>query len=212
MTWRANSRRRWGRINHDEASGGLVSLSEEIRARLLESFRAEVAEHIQTITDGLLALEQQTVPPDQRQELLEDLFRAAHSLKGAARAIGLTAIEQLAHALEDVLNGLQKNTLPFSSALCTACYQTLDAIRLVQASFESGSSTPPPEALQALTTLATFKPDGQTAAAPTTTPPTMSSPKVPVPTVPAPPAPVVDQLVQAVGTPTAGGTPTSGGT
>jgi chemotaxis protein histidine kinase CheA len=125
-----------------------VSLSEEVRARLLASFRAELAEHIQTITDGLLALEQQTVAEDQRQPLLEDLFRAAHSLKGAARAIGLTSIEQLAHALEDVLNGLQKNTLSFSSALFTACYETLDAIRLVQAMFESGSSTPPREALQ----------------------------------------------------------------
>ncbi len=142
-----------------------MSLSEEVRARLLASFRAELAEHIQTLTDGLLALEQQTVAEDQRQPLLEDLFRAAHSLKGAARAIGLTSIEQLAHALEDVLNGLQKDTLSFSSALFTACYETLDAIRLVQATFESGSSTPPREALQALSTLATFKPDAQTAEA-----------------------------------------------
>lgn len=38
-----------------------MSLSEEVRARLLASFRAELAEHIQTLTDGLLALEQQTV-------------------------------------------------------------------------------------------------------------------------------------------------------
>ncbi|CAG0935608.1 two-component system, chemotaxis family, sensor histidine kinase and response regulator WspE [Thermoflexales bacterium] len=145
-----------------------MTLSEEVRAKLLASFRAELAEHIQTITDGLLALEQQTVAEDQRQPLLEDIFRAAHSLKGASRAIGLTSIEQLAHALEDVLNGLQKNTLSFSSALFTACYETLDAIRLVQAMFESGSSTPPAQALQALSTLATFKPGAPPAEARTT--------------------------------------------
>ncbi|HTP07300.1 MAG TPA: hybrid sensor histidine kinase/response regulator [Anaerolineae bacterium] len=135
-----------------------MSLSEEVRARLLASFRAELAEHIQMITDGLLALEQQTVPTDQRPALLEDIFRAAHSLKGAARAMGITAIEQLAHALEDVLSALQKNTLTLSSALFTACYQALDAIKLVQAAFETDSSTPPPEVLHALSTLATFKP------------------------------------------------------
>ncbi|HSD83880.1 MAG TPA: hybrid sensor histidine kinase/response regulator, partial [Anaerolineae bacterium] len=157
-----------------------MSLSEEVRARLLASFRAELAEHIQTITDSLLALEQQTVSDDQRQPLLEDTFRAAHSLKGAARAIGLTTIEQLAHALEDILNGLQKNTLALSSALFTACYGALDAIRLVQAAFESGSSTPPVQALQALSTLATFQPSD----------------------------PAANRSTPSDGTPTLGGTPT----
>ena len=75
-----------------------MSLSLKIREQLIASFRAELAEHIQTMNDGLLALEQGRAEGDaDRQPMLEGMFRAAHSLKGAARAIGVTTIEQLAH-------------------------------------------------------------------------------------------------------------------
>ena len=57
-----------------------MSLSAKIREQLISSFRAELAEHIQTMTNGLLALEQHKVTGDQRQSMLEDVFRAAHSL------------------------------------------------------------------------------------------------------------------------------------
>ena len=83
-----------------------MSLSAKIREQLINSFRAELSEHVQTMNDGLLALEQGRVKDSERESLLGDIFRAAHSLKGAARAIGVTVVEQLAHALEGVLDGL----------------------------------------------------------------------------------------------------------
>ena len=67
-----------------------MSLSAKIREQLISSFRAELAEHIQTMTDGLLALEQGTLASEGRQSTLDEIFRAAHSLKGAARAVGIT--------------------------------------------------------------------------------------------------------------------------
>jgi len=134
-----------------------MSLSKDIRNQLIASFRAELAEHVQTMTDGLLAIEQHRNEGSPRQETLEKMFRAAHSLKGAARAIGGTAIEQVAHALEDVLDGLRQDTLETSPMLFTTCYKALDAIQGALAAYEAGETTPPIEALQAVAELAGFR-------------------------------------------------------
>ena len=80
-----------------------MSLATKVREQLISSFRVELSEHVQTMNNGLLALEQGTVEGEQRKTTLEDIFRAAHSLKGASRAMGVTMVEQLAHALESVL-------------------------------------------------------------------------------------------------------------
>ena len=134
-----------------------MSLSAKIREQLISGFRAELAEHVQTMTNGLLALEQCRVEGEQRQTTLEDVFRAAHSLKGAARAVGVIAVEQLAHALEDILAAMQQDALELSTGLYTACYRALDAIQAVQVAYESGETTPPALALQALTDLEPFR-------------------------------------------------------
>jgi len=127
--------------------------SAKIREQLISSFRAELTEHIQTMTDGLLALEQGRVVSNERQDTLETVFRAAHSLKGAARAVNVTVVEQLAHSLENVLDAMQQGTIAPTSELYTACYRALDAIQAVQAAYEAGETTPPLEAVIALADL-----------------------------------------------------------
>jgi two-component system chemotaxis sensor kinase CheA len=131
-----------------------MSMAKDIREQLLKSFRAELAEHVQTMTVGLLAMEQAAAQGHAlEQEKLDITFRAAHSLKGAARAMGVTAIEQLAHALENILDGLRRAALVTSPELFTACYQGLDAIQAVQAAYEEGETTPPTQSLLALAGL-----------------------------------------------------------
>ena len=130
-----------------------MSLAAQVREQLISSFRVELAEHVQTMNDGLLAMEQGSITGDQRQSMLEDVFRAAHSLKGAARAMGVTTVEQLAHALESVLTCLQQDTIEPTPELFTACYRALDAVQAVQVTYEAGEVTPPAQALQALADL-----------------------------------------------------------
>ena len=124
----------------------------EIREQLLRSFRAELSEHIQTITSGLLQIEQAGSGPLD-QELLNATFRAAHSLKGAARAMGVTAIEQLAHAQENILDGLRRGAFAPAPEMFTVFYQSLDAVQAVQSAYEAGETTPPTAALAALMEL-----------------------------------------------------------
>ncbi|HEY74462.1 MAG: hypothetical protein DRJ03_05850 [Chloroflexi bacterium] len=134
-----------------------MSLAAKIREQLINSFRAELGDHVQTMTDGLLALEQDSVAGEERGAAQENIFRAAHSLKGAARAVGVTMVEQLAHALEDVLDRMQHDDIELRPELFTSCYQALDAIQAVQSAYESGELTPPPQALQALAGLESFR-------------------------------------------------------
>jgi len=135
----------------------VVTLSSKIREQLISSFGAELAEHVQTMTDGMLALEQNQMSAAQRQTTLEDVFRAAHSLKGAARALGVSAVEQLAHALENVLDLMQKSELAGTADVYTICYRALDTIQLVQAIYDSGGTTPPVQVLQTLAELETLR-------------------------------------------------------
>jgi two-component system chemotaxis sensor kinase CheA len=131
----------------------MTSLSAKIREQIISSFRAELAEHLQTLNNGLLAIEQGAIAGDERVETLRSIFRAAHSLKGAARAVGITIVEQMSHSLESVLDALQKGTLQPSQEMFNAAYQTIDAIQLVQEAYEKGETTPPFQATQAIFAL-----------------------------------------------------------
>ena len=66
---------------------------------LRATFKVEAEEHLQTMATGLLELEKSS-DEDARRRLVEDVFRAAHSLKGAARAVDVTEIESLCQSLE----------------------------------------------------------------------------------------------------------------
>jgi two-component system, chemotaxis family, sensor kinase CheA len=66
---------------------------------LRATFKVEATEHLQTIGAGLLALEK-TPDATARLPLIDGVFRAAHSLKGAARAVGFTDIESICQSLE----------------------------------------------------------------------------------------------------------------
>src|SRR3970040_1689859 len=81
--------------------------------KLLATFRVAADEHIQAMSSGLMELEK--IPAGvQQTELVEKIFREAHSLKGAARAVNLTQIESVCQALESVFAALKGNRLPLS--------------------------------------------------------------------------------------------------
>ena len=73
-------------------------------------FKAESAEHLARLDDGLLRLEKTPADP----ALLEEVFRESHSLKGAARMLGLGRIETAAHGLESIFNAARKGETPLT--------------------------------------------------------------------------------------------------
>ena len=78
---------------------------------LLDLFRTELEIHSRALEDGL-------VETEARQEAakLQTLMRAAHSLKGAARIVGLDTAVRLAHAMEDMLSAAQRGERQLTGA------------------------------------------------------------------------------------------------
>ena len=79
---------------------------------LLELFREEVRSHVAALSADLLELERDPANPQR----IEPLMRAAHSLKGACRIIGLDPAVGLAHELESVFVAAQAGTLRLTTA------------------------------------------------------------------------------------------------
>jgi two-component system, chemotaxis family, sensor kinase CheA len=100
---------------------------EKLLQRLMTTFLEELDEHVQKISDCVLALEKGSTGKD-REEQIAELFRAAHSLKGASRAVDQRQIEQVCHVLEDAFGAVRDGALETGSELCTLLLKTADVI------------------------------------------------------------------------------------
>jgi two-component system sensor histidine kinase and response regulator WspE len=74
---------------------------------MMEIFRAEVETHVESLTAGLLALERD--PGDVSH--IDEMMRAAHSIKGAARIVGIQPAVRVAHVMEDGFIAAQNGNL-----------------------------------------------------------------------------------------------------
>jgi two-component system chemotaxis sensor kinase CheA len=90
-------------------------------------FGAEAEERLQAMNRELLMLEG-TTDDSAAQPRLEALFRDAHSLKGAARAVTAERVEIVAHWLETLIERMRDGELAPEPAVCDRIYQTLDAL------------------------------------------------------------------------------------
>ena len=96
---------------------------------MLELFREEMDAHAAALDTGLLALE---ASPDDRATL-DALMRAAHSIKGAAKIVGLDAGVQIAHAMEDVFVSARAGELRIHRAMIDAELACVDLLRQLAA-------------------------------------------------------------------------------
>lgn len=93
-------------------------------------YATEAAEHLGTLNQGLLALETARQPAE-RRELVESLKRAAHSLKGASRAVGMAPIEAVSHRLESVFAAVESGELALTPDAADTLYDALDSLTLM---------------------------------------------------------------------------------
>src|SRR5579872_4748957 len=97
----------------------------DLRQKLLATFQVEHRDHVGQIR-SLLAMLEQTGKPAAGGEL-EEAFRRAHSLKGAARAVDLHPVEGLAHRLETLFSRVRQGVLPLNPEVSGVVQQVLDA-------------------------------------------------------------------------------------
>ncbi|MBN1537690.1 MAG: chemotaxis protein CheA [Anaerolineales bacterium] len=109
----------------------------DITQEELPIFQAEADEQLQILEEGLVRLEKSDNDP----ELIQSLFRAAHTLKGSSGMIGHKSMVELTHALETVLDGFRKNTLNLTSDLIDVCLDSVDDLRRMCDEVQQGEAT-----------------------------------------------------------------------
>jgi chemotaxis protein histidine kinase CheA len=94
------------------------------RSLFIGKFSAEAEEHLQKLNDGVLQLERGETDAD----LIAEILRAAHTLKGSARMMGFKDINQVAHKLEDLFLEIKEERLEATGAMCDLIFQALDTM------------------------------------------------------------------------------------
>lgn len=97
---------------------------------LLQIFWEESREHLQTLNDALLQVEMTpSGDTDKIHALVKEMNRVAHSLKGAARAVGISRIETIGHYLEEVFADALQHKLTLTPEVCDVIYDGLDVVQ-----------------------------------------------------------------------------------
>ena len=114
--------------------------SDDFLKRLLATFKVEAGEHVSAVSSNLVALEQSS--GEEQVGLIETIFREAHSLKGAARAVNQAEIETICQSLESVFSSLKRKEINLSPALFDLLHRAVDALGKLPLSIEAQTTAP----------------------------------------------------------------------
>ena len=103
--------------------------------RYVELFLDEAAEHIDNLNTNLLALEKDHHNP----EIINEIFRSAHTLKSSAAFVGLETFSHLAHKMEDLFQKIREGSIQANTNLVTLLFSCLDRIKQAVAVIQNGS-------------------------------------------------------------------------
>jgi two-component system, chemotaxis family, sensor kinase CheA len=110
---------------------------EKLVERLMETFLGEVEEHTRAFNRDLLVLEEE-VESEARKALIKTLFRTAHSLKGAARSVGIEPLEAVCHRLEGIFADVRDDRLTLRPELFQLVFAAVDGIQEAAAWLREG--------------------------------------------------------------------------
>ena len=93
-------------------------------SQYLEIFIDETNGHLQDLTDCIMVLEKEP----ENMDTINEIFRAAHSLKGMAGTMGFKRMQRLTHDMENVFQEVRSGNMKVTSGLVDVLFQCLDAI------------------------------------------------------------------------------------
>ena len=118
---------------------------------LLAEFVIESQEHLENVETHLLTLESQ--PDSVDTALVNHVFRAVHSIKGAAGFLGLGTLEILAHREEEVLNRLRNSEIRPTNLVVSTLLAATDRLKSLLAAIDTSNEQDVSEHIQALEKL-----------------------------------------------------------
>ena len=105
-----------------------MDLDADITAEELKVFLEEADEQIELLDEDIVRLEKERENPD----LLQEIFRAAHTLKGSSAMVGHQRMAELTHAMESLLDRLRNGELSVSTEMIDALLYGLDALKILK--------------------------------------------------------------------------------
>ncbi len=94
------------------------------RSAFISKFQEEATEYLQRLNEGVITLEGD---PGNR-ELIDQMLRDAHTLKGSARMVGLIEISDVAHRLEDIMVKVREGEMQYVPKMSDSFFEALDMI------------------------------------------------------------------------------------
>lgn len=92
--------------------------------KFLARFVEEARDHVHKLNEGLVRLENN---PDDA-EIINAVFRSAHTIKGSSRMMKLTSITEVAHKMEDAMGAVREKKIRHSKALADVLFKGIDSI------------------------------------------------------------------------------------
>ncbi|NLK62806.1 MAG: chemotaxis protein CheA [Fusobacteria bacterium] len=96
-------------------------------SQYMSVFIDESREHLQLLNDALLVLEKNT----ENMEIIEEIFRSAHTLKGMSATMGFTRTAELTHKMEDILDQIRNHKIKVNSDMLDLLFECLDTLNLL---------------------------------------------------------------------------------
>ena len=93
-------------------------------SQYLEIFIDETKEHLQSLSDNLMVLEKEP----ENKDTINEIFRAAHSMKGMAGTMGYKRMQKLTHVMEDVFSEVRSDNVKVTPDLVDVLFECLTAI------------------------------------------------------------------------------------
>ncbi len=104
---------------------------DQIDPGLLTDFLDESAQLLDRLNEKMLVLDQWTKQPAKTAcdiDLLNEMFRSAHSIKGLSAMLGLTEINQLTHRIENILDAARRDQLQVTSKVTQTLFVAFDTL------------------------------------------------------------------------------------
>ncbi|MCH9010908.1 MAG: chemotaxis protein CheA [Chloroflexi bacterium] len=105
-----------------------MELASDITPEDLQVFLQEAEEHLQLLDEDFIRLERE----QDNQDLLQEIFRAAHTLKGSSAMLGHERMTALAHVMETLLDNVRKGTQEVTTEVIDALLHSLDGLNLLK--------------------------------------------------------------------------------
>lgn len=125
---------------------------------LIGAFIGEVEEQLQLLENNVVELEKN----GGTAEVVQELFRAAHTLKGSSATMGFEKMKTLTHEMENVLDKIRNGLLEISRPVIDVLFECLDCLNMLKEDFVSDSNNVKTEITPVITKLKEISSENET--------------------------------------------------